>query len=396
MVHRIINTLRNKYSKYNIIKRKENNVMNLEWIDKIDYKKYVLPCKINSDKEYLPKLKEVLENLVCELRCLGLDNKIVSEIEKCANGIVLSVELYYQGNIVDAQSMIIDIINSFKDKSPAITKVNNSIAFPQYLDSNKHEVQFFRARLNETVVDYSANEMLHIPFNKREIVKSERFSIPGLPCLYLGNSSYVCWIEMGSPAEHKFNVSPVVLDNTQKVFNLTVSIRDLYSIKEMENEVGNNKELEEYTINLLKLLVLAISTSFTVPNSNRNFKSEYIVSQMIMLACKNRNIDGITYYSKRVSDELFASVVGINLVLFATYNGEDELSSICEHISIGDSLNFSMFKQLLPSLQCKEYDLRIDKSPYIKNIGSFKRQFPYNETQFYYFDKYLFANWDRN
>lgn len=370
--------------------------MNLEWIDKIDYKQFIMPCKIKSDNEYLPKLKQVLGCLTRELRYHGLDNKIVSEIEKCANSIILSVELYYQGNIVDAQSTIIDIINSFEDKSPAITNVNNSIAFPQSLDSNNYEVQFFRARLNEAVVDFSADEMLHIPFNKREIVKSERFSIPGLPCLYLGNSSYVCWIEMGSPAEHKFNVSPVVLDNTQKVFNLTVSIRDLYSIKEKENEVGNNEELEEYTINLLKLLVLAISTSFTVPNSNRNFKSEYIVSQMIMLACKNRNIDGITYYSKRVSDELFASVVGINLVLFATYNGEDELSNICKHISVGDSFNFSMFKQLLPSLLCKEYDLCIDKSPYIKNIGSFKRQFPYNETQFYYFDKYLFANWDRN
>lgn len=82
--------------------------------------------------------------------------------------------------------------------------------------------------------------------------------------------------------------------------------------------------------------------------------------------------------------------------MFATYNGEDELSSICEHIKVGDSFNFSMFKQLMPSLLYKEYDLCIEKSPYIKNIGSFKRQFPYNETQFYHFDKYLFANWDKD
>ena len=88
-------------------------------------------------------------------------------------------------------------------------------------------------------------------------------------------------------------------------------------------------------------------------------------------------------------------VLGVNLVLFADYNGEHELSKICEHIEIGDSMNFSMFKQLLPSLLYKDYSLCIDRIPFNKSIGTFERQFPYSETQFYYFDRYLFANWNR-
>ena len=43
---------------------------------------------------------------------------------------------------------------------------------------------------------------------------SYRFSIPGITSLYLGNTSYACWIEMGRSAEHDFNVSSVVLDNS--------------------------------------------------------------------------------------------------------------------------------------------------------------------------------------
>ena len=116
---------------------------------------------------------------------------------------------------------------------------------------------------------------------------------------------------------------------------------------------------------------------------------------MIMLACKSRGLDGITYYSKQVSSEVFACTAGVNLVLFASYNGEEELSSICEHIKIGDSYNFSMFKQLLPSMTYKGYELSVMHTPYIRNIGSLKRQIPYNDTMFYEFDKYLFANWDK-
>ena len=43
----------------------------------------------------------------------------------------------------------------------------------------------------------------------------------------------------------------------------------------------------------------------------------------------------------------------------------------------------------------KDYNLRISSSPYINNVGTKNHWFPYRETQFYEFDKYLFANWSR-
>lgn len=138
-----------------------------------------------------------------------------------------------------------------------------------------------------------------------------------------------------------------------------------------------------------------IATSYRVEEKDRNFKSEYIISQLIMLSCKEHEIDGITYFSKQVSEETFARGAGVNLVLFAKYNTGDKISEICKHIEIDDSFNFSMYKHLLPSLDYKGYDLRIDASPYINNIGSYNRQFPYQETDFYGFDKYLFANWSK-
>ena len=95
-----------------------------------------------------------------------------------------------------------------------------------------------------------------------------------------------------------------------------------------------------------------------------------------------------------MKNDLFATVSAINVALISKFNEDSDYSDYCENIEIDSSFNFQMFKQLLPSLKYKEYRLRIDNSIFINSIGDFDRQFPYRETQFYDFDKYLFANWD--
>ncbi len=342
------------------------------WIEKIDFQKFAMPLVVKRDNEYYPGIVEKLADLVFELERCGASDKIVLAVKEYRKKIISSIILYYQGDLVDAQLIVNEMLDEFNDAAPAITDINSSIAFPGG-GPDYSEVQFFRARLSENVVEFSSEDMLHIPFNKRHIVKSERFSIPGLPCLYLGNSSYACWVEMGCPADHRFNVAPILLDNTQKVLNLTVSISTLYAFNESENTLSES-ENENYVISLLKLFVLTLCTSYKVEETNRNFKSEYILPQMLMLACN----------------------VGVNLVLFAKYNGEESLSEICQHLEVGTSFNFALFKQLLPCQLYKTYELRALSTPYINNVGTKNHFFPYTETQFFEFDKYLFANWHRD
>lgn len=356
------------------------------WFENLEWKNYMAPFVVEKDNEYYSAIKQKYEDLLKDMKKAGVDNKYVATVEQYTSSVVKALDDYYQGDIFDAQTqvnaLLLDCINS----EIAVSDVNNSIAFR----GQGEEVQFFRARLNETIIDYTEEQMLHIPFDMREQVKSGRFSVPGLPCLYLGNTSYACWIEMGKPADHQFNVSPVVLDNSQKIFNLAISITDIDKLLQNPNE-----KTEIYINDLFKLLVLMLATSYRVEQNDRNFKSEYIISQLLMLACKANGIDGITYLSKQVSSEAFAMVVAVNLVLFATYKSGDKLSEICEHVEIDDSFNFAMFKHLLPSLTYKKYELRIDNSPLIKNFGTYKRQIPYGETDFYEFDNYMFANWER-
>lgn len=108
------------------------------------------------------------------------------------------------------------------------------------------------------------------------------------------------------------------------------------------------------------------------------------------MACKKMKYDGITYYSRRVDNEMFA-LCAINLVLFVDYVGE--YSGMIKHMKIDDALNYFLYKQLNNSLKYKDYVLRSTYTGYITNIGSFDRQYPYRETDFYNFDKFLFTTW---
>lgn len=85
------------------------------------------------------------------------------------------------------------------------------------------------------------------------------------------------------------------------------------------------------------------------------------------------------------------ALCAINLALLVDYDGE--YSEMIKHIKIDDAFNYSLYKQLNLSLKYKEYELRSTYTGYITNIGSFERQYPYRETDFYNFDKFLFTTW---
>ena len=84
-----------------------------------------------------------------------------------------------------------------------------------------------------------------------------------------------------------------------------------------------------------------------------------------MMACKKMGYDGIAYYSRRVDDEVFA-LCAINLALFVDYNGE--YSDMIKYMKVDDAFNYSLYKQLDPSLKYKRYELRSTYTEYITNI----------------------------
>ena len=353
--------------------------MGLSWLtNEFICKDLYAPYIIDKDSDYYDSLQEKFNLVLKQAEKAGADADSIAIIKRYSRKILESMRAYYKADLSKSSTIIRNLIRDLGDDSFAVNTLYDNDAF---LGFKNEELQFFRCRTGNPSKSYTAKEMLHLPKKMRAKSGNYRFSIPGNPSLYLSNSSYGCWIETGYPPDNEFNVSPVLLDGTQKIFNLAVSIRDHHALHNLD---ANRVHC------WLKLYMLSIATSFRIKEEGRTFKSEYVISQAIMMACKKLGYDGVAYYSKRVSDEIF-SLCAINLALFVDY--DDEYSEIVKHMKMDDSFNYALYNQLMPSLKCKEYDLRSVRTGAITNIGSYDRQYPYRETNFFAFDMFLFTTW---
>lgn len=375
----------------------------MAWINVFFDKVLMSPFIIEKDNDYRADLSKKYSLLIKTAKESGADADSLRILSSSTEAVKKALLEYYKGNVVSAYQKIQNLVKKCVDEDKdqiALCGVNDSIVFPygRTVDGSVPELQLFRARAEEEMTTLKAKDMLHLPFKLRNKTGNYRFSIPGVPSLYLANSSYGCWIELGKPSEHNFNVSPVLLDGEQKVFNLAVSLADNRVLRENFVGIDNLDAVNTRRVHTwLRQIVLMIATSYRVKEDGRRFKSEYIISQAIMLACKrikSVKIDGVAYFSKRVENELFARTA-INLALFTPYRKNKEYAELCEHLKVGDPFNFMMFKQLNAAGRYSYYQMRYEADPLISNIneGNFRRQYSFRDTAFCDFDKFMFYKW---
>jgi len=67
----------------------------------------------------------------------------------------------------------------------------------------------FKARVQREGEESLAirKDMFHIPFEKRHLISGQRFSAHGVPSVYLGETIYDCYLELGKPNIDNFWVS---------------------------------------------------------------------------------------------------------------------------------------------------------------------------------------------
>lgn len=351
----------------------------LTWVkNEFICKELCAPFVVNNDEDYRSDLISKYELVIKQAEKAGADDTSIEILKRYKKKVLKALDCYYSANIAKCNKIIKKLIKELSDDPYAVSSLDESYSFP---GMRENEIQFFRCRVGDPTMHFTAKDMLHLPVKLRAKSGNYRFSIPGNPSLYLANSSYGCWIECGLPTESQFNVSPVVLDGKQKILNLVVSIRNFTNLLEFE---------EDRVHCWLKLYMLMLATSYRIREEGRTFKSEYIISQSIMMACKSLGYDGVANYSKRVTDEAFA-MCAINLALFVEYDGD--YSEIIKHMKIDDSYNYGMYKQLGLSLKYKDYEMRSVRTGFVTNIGNYDRQYPYSETDFFEFDKFMFYSW---
>ena len=215
---------------------------------------------------------------------------------------IIEVVMYYlQGKPHTAYNLMSELLDLIKD-----ILVQKS----SRLDSSRGKF-IFRARVQQEggMPFTSREDMFHIPFEKRHLVSGQRFSIHGVPSVYLGESIYDCYLELGKPDLDRFWVSLffVPLDNNSQkntLIDLTFA-NQKHDISLLIHQVKNN--IEEYISVLDKLvddillwpLIMACSIVCKFPNAP--FKQEYIVPQILFHLCNDiTGFSGVKYYSTKL------------------------------------------------------------------------------------------------
>lgn len=256
----------------------------------------LVPHKACNTEDFPQQLSESLERYISALEELELtkDNRttydsIVSNAKSITSAINLAVTSVYEGKPADAFSKIHSVVPGF-------------LKLVQRVPAHS---SFYRMRSvgNADKSTLSYKDMFHIPFSKRGIVSTQRYSIPGYPCLYLSEKIFGCWKELGQPDLDSCMVSRLTNERELSVWDLRIPDKSKW----------NDSSIFECNCSLFPLVIACM---FRVKEANAVFKPEYIIPQLLLqVILDNKTIDGIVYTSvHNTNDFKFPDFVRINYV----------------------------------------------------------------------------------
>ncbi|PEJ62419.1 hypothetical protein CN906_20705 [Bacillus toyonensis] len=242
--------------------------------------------------KYYSMLVFIQNNIPLEYKELLSDQTLINT-EKLCNKIIDSIQEYYNGFPAQA----------FTDLN--IGFVNN-LSLPGYLENTMKltgsmKNKFYKMRIG-TEYTFSKNEMFHIPLECRGLVSTNRYSIPGLPCVYLGHTPLACWEELNKPDLNTIQTSLFV---SQNINYLDLSITPAELMKDLINkfysfDLTNMKRIYSSLRDYIVLWPLIAACSVRVKNKRDSFKPEYIIPQLLLQIIRKSSFDGISYFSTKI------------------------------------------------------------------------------------------------
>ncbi len=232
------------------------------------------------------------------------DNSELNELKSCQGKILKVISLYFEGNLLKAFECFQDLMD---------VHFFNIVGEDKTIEKGS---VFFRIRKMDSSFLDDKMELFHIPFQKRSKVSNQRFSLVGFPCLYLGDSLYVCWEELNRPKSNEFLASKLEYNKPRKKLRL-IDIR-LDQMYDFDCFIKENNDIN--IINCLHWSLVA-ACSYIVKDKNDPFKPEYIIPQILLQWVINMNnerdenrpiIDGIVYTSSKVKINGHRNVGAVN------------------------------------------------------------------------------------
>lgn len=175
----------------------------------------------------------------------------------------------------------------------------------------------------------------HIPFDSRYLCKTERYSIAGYPCLYLGYSEDVCYLEMG-----KVDCSCIKLKLKE---GKKLSCFDL-TLRYFDNDQNVLVKFWPLVAACNLIPFYCVFTKEVYTPSNIGFKEEYIIPQLLTMYIHKKFpkvVDGIRYYTVRNEDLNPFCDKYMNLILFTRYHKQIRFDKdLCDKFYWSDGYDY--------------------------------------------------------
>jgi hypothetical protein len=323
--------------------------------------------------DYIQELQAITSGDPVSQKILGSKQKVISLGTKVRKAITYSLE----GKP--------DLAISELESGLALVKSELNVLTSQPLDAGYLKM-LFRARLiRKQSRPKSHQEMFHIPFELRHLVGQQRYSFPGLPCLYLGGSSYLCWEELGRPPLANMYVSRMELANGQTLRLLNLGYRPAY-MAALLSEYGNlpvSPKAADLAHAHAVLWPLVAACSYRVVPPQKPFKIEYVVPQLLLrLVIDSPIYDGIRYFSTHITNYNTFSY-GMNFVIPVRTHGQ---AGLCQRLStkllVTDAVRHAeIFRKFKPAVS--------NTNPPDFPIQRLGKTIPYSKGPFYRLDAYL-------
>jgi hypothetical protein len=207
------------------------------------------------------------------------DLSLLTRVRSFIKAINNSVSNYYDGFTSKAYDGFGTSLNN-------IIEFHNNVAV-SYVEPNE---SFYKIRVDNSLLLKNRADNFHIPFNLRHFCATQRYSIPGLPSIYLGSTSYLSYEELGRP---NISTSYISRFETKKMIRI-IEIQTVYNFLDSYG-AGELIDRFKHVLRYLILFPLYFTTTIRVVEAGSSFKTEYIIPQLLMqfIGASNKEDDAI-------------------------------------------------------------------------------------------------------
>lgn len=271
---------------------------------------------VNDFAEYY---KQITDEYFLLLRSVdrsgSISSKVLDEISVSVDirdSILNSIIHYQNGHPSSAYEALKDMVLKHADL------FQHFVSKP--IDLGSHTF-LYRLRTLESK-SFDREDMFHIPFEKRHLVKTQRYSIPGFPSLYLSSSIYTAWKELSQPDLNRIVAVRLEPVSDVKFLNFPVPPQyfsqqrpDMNTYDKMNPSLNGLFNFQSTQIIAWPLLA---ACSVSVLEKDSPFKPEYIIPQIVLQLVRNdvfgSDIHGIRYFSLHFGKKYHSLTLGSNFV----------------------------------------------------------------------------------